>query len=126
MPSKIEETCEFKPVFDEKGLISCIVSDAATGAVLMMAWMNKEALDLTLSTGEAHYWSRSRQKLWRKGETSGAVQKLVELLVDCDQDCLLMRVEVQGNVNDTCHTGRESCFYRKVAKDAGGKVVLKF
>jgi phosphoribosyl-AMP cyclohydrolase len=117
-----DETTEFKPVFDEKGLIPCVTTDKS-GAVLMVAYMNREALDLTLETGEAHYWSRSRNELWHKGATSGETQKLIEMKVDCDQDCILITVEMQGQKQAACHTGRRSCFYRVVGKN--GKLVFK-
>lgn len=96
--------------FDEKGLIPVIVQDHQSGQVLMMAYMNKEALMRTLSSGEAHYWSRSRQTLWHKGETSGNYQHLIAMQVDCDLDCLLMQVKTDG---PACHTGHQSCFYRQ-------------
>ncbi len=108
----------FAPRFDDKGLITAVTIEAATGAVLMVAHMNAEALSLTIETGEVHYFSRSRSKLWKKGETSGEVQKLVEILVDCDQDALLVRVEQTGR-GAACHTGRETCFYRRVAVEKG-------
>lgn len=108
----IEETTEFRPRFDAAGLITC-VTVAADGRVLMVAGMNAEALRLTVETGIVHYWSRSRGKLWRKGDTSGQLQRLVELRVDCDQDVLLARVAVGGD-GGACHTGRPTCFYRVV------------
>ena len=94
------------------GLVPAIVQDAATGRVLMFAWMNREALALTQATGEAHYWSRSRRRLWRKGEESGHIQKVQELRIDCDADAVLLRVEQQGGI--ACHTGRERCFFRRL------------
>lgn len=97
--------------WDQDGLVPAIAQDAETGTVLMMAWMNREALALTASEGRAIYWSRSRQKLWRKGEESGHVQKLHELRLDCDNDVVLMKVEQIGGI--ACHTGRQSCFYRQ-------------
>lgn len=111
--SAIEESDTFTPRFDADGLIPCVAIDAADGDVLMMAWMNAEALALTLKTGVAHYWSRSRQAIWKKGETSGAVQRVIELSTDCDQDVLLLRAEVASR-NGTCHTGRTTCFYRSI------------
>ena len=111
----IEETTRFTPRFDAAGLITC-VTIAADGRVLMVAGMNAEALRLTLETGIVHYWSRSRGTLWRKGDTSGQVQRLVELRVDCDQDAVLARVTVGGD-GGACHTGRPSCFYRVVQPD---------
>jgi phosphoribosyl-AMP cyclohydrolase len=101
------------PRFDASGLIAAVAVDAESGEVLMLAWMNAEALALTLGTGEAHYYSRSRQALWKKGETSGQVQTVVELRVDCDQDAVLLKVRVQGD-GGACHVGFRSCFYRVV------------
>jgi phosphoribosyl-AMP cyclohydrolase len=118
MPAGIEEAGRFTPRFDADGLIPCIAVDAATGDVLMMAWMNAEALQRTLETGFAHYWSRSRRTLWKKGETSGALQRVVELRTDCDQDTLLVSVSVSERAG-TCHTGRPSCFYRSVPLGPG-------
>ena len=108
-----EETLEFRPKYNANGLIPCITTNKE-GQVLMFAWMNAEALRKTLETGEAYYWSRSRNELWRKGATSGHVQKTVEMRVDCDQDCLLLTVE---DVSAACHTGRPACFYRVVEKN---------
>jgi len=101
------------PRFDDNGLIAAVVTHAETGEVLMLAWMNAEALQLTLETGEAHYWSRSRQELWHKGATSGQVQVLEELRIDCDQDAVWLKVWPQGD-GGACHTGQRSCFYRVV------------
>ena len=98
--------------FDERGLVPAIAQSAATGQVLMMAWMSRETLEATLATKEVTYWSRSRHKIWRKGETSGHTQKLVEALVDCDGDVLLLKVDQLG---PACHTGAPSCFYRQLA-----------
>jgi phosphoribosyl-AMP cyclohydrolase len=112
--SELEEGEAFTPRFDRDGLIACVTKDAADGQILMLAYMNEEALRLTIETGFAHYWSRSRQTLWRKGATSGQVQKVKEIRVDCDQDALLLTVEPGGD-GGACHTGRHSCFYRKVA-----------
>ena len=109
---QVEEGTELAPKFDEHGLIPVVTTDLATGTVLMHAYMNAEALSRTIQTGEAHYWSRSRQKLWRKGETSGLIQKVAELLIDDDQDCLWLRVEITGGAS--CHVGYRSCFYRRV------------
>lgn len=95
--------------YNERGLIPCIVQDAESGDVLMMAWMNEESLTLTLEQGETWFWSRSRQELWHKGATSGNVQKVIELLYDCDGDTLLARVDAAG---PACHTGERTCFYR--------------
>lgn len=109
----LEEGDAFSPRFDAQGLIVCVVSHAETHEVLMLAYMNEEALRLTLETGVAHYWSRSRRALWRKGDTSGQTQRLAEMRVDCDQDALWLRVYPGGD-GGACHTGRVSCFYRKV------------
>jgi phosphoribosyl-AMP cyclohydrolase len=103
-------------VFDEKGLIPSVVQDANSREVLMVAYMNKESLRLTLQTGETHFWSRSRQCLWHKGETSGNVQRVREILFDCDADTLLIKVDQHGNA---CHTGRRSCFHRQVDTRTG-------
>ena len=109
----LEESAVFSPRFDAGGLVTVVVTDAEDGMMLMVAHMNAEALALTLETGIAHYWSRSRNALWKKGETSGNVQKIVEMLTDCDQDAIWLRVKVMGH-DATCHTGRRSCFYRTV------------
>jgi phosphoribosyl-AMP cyclohydrolase len=119
-PSDVETTARFSPRFDEHGLVTCIVVDAGDGAVLMLAHMNKEALDRTADTGEAWFWSRSRKALWRKGETSGNTLQVEELLVDCDQDALLLRVRVGGK-GVACHTGRRSCFYRRLPLGVGNE-----
>lgn len=112
----IEAGLLFMPKFDADGLIPAIAQDGETGAVLMMAWMNEEALRLTIETGWATYWSRSRKALWRKGETSGHGQRVLALKVDCDQDCLLLSVRQEG---PACHTGATACFYRLVADETG-------
>jgi phosphoribosyl-AMP cyclohydrolase len=118
----LEEGALFTPRFSSDGLITCVTVDASSGEVLMLAHMNREALDKTLASGIMHYWSRSRAALWRKGDTSGQVQSLIELRVDCDQDALLARVNVGGD-GGACHTGRRSCFYRKVeSADAGPRL----
>ncbi|MEJ5079910.1 MULTISPECIES: phosphoribosyl-AMP cyclohydrolase [unclassified Ochrobactrum] len=114
----IEEGAVFMPRFDASGLITAVVTDAQDGELLMVAHMNDEALRLTLETGIAHYWSRSRSKLWKKGETSGNLQSVIELRTDCDQDALWLKVRVAGD-GPTCHTGRRSCFYRQVQSDNG-------
>jgi len=101
--------------WNSDGLVPAIAQDADTGVILMMAWMNREALELTVIENRAIYWSRSRQKLWRKGEESGHVQHLIELRLDCDSDVIMMKVNQVGDI--ACHTGRQSCFYR-VFKDA--------
>jgi phosphoribosyl-AMP cyclohydrolase len=113
---ELENGTEFTPRFDEKGLISTIVVEAASGDVLMFAFMNAEALALTIETGEAHFWSRSRNSLWRKGETSGNVLRVVEMRTDCDQDVVLLRVATSGD-GVACHTGQKSCFYRRIERD---------
>jgi len=111
-----------RPNFDASGLVTCVTTDATTGALLMVAHMNAEALSRTIASGEAWYFSRSRNALWRKGETSGQVQRVVEMRVDCDQDAIWLRVEQTGAA---CHTGRESCFYRRVTLgDGGGALIL--
>ncbi|MEO0712702.1 MAG: phosphoribosyl-AMP cyclohydrolase [Pseudomonadota bacterium] len=109
-----DETSELRPAFNADGLIAAIAQDADTGAVLMMAWMNAEALKATLDTGRATYWSRSRGALWVKGESSGHAQAVVALRVDCDQDAVLLTVRQAGSA---CHTGRKSCFYRQADKN---------
>jgi phosphoribosyl-AMP cyclohydrolase len=103
------------PKWDAAGLITAVASDAATGEVLMIAHMNADALAATIATGEAHYWSRSRAALWHKGATSGHIQRVVEMRIDCDQDAIWLKVEPAG---PACHTGERSCFYRRI--DAGG------
>ena len=109
-----DETAELRPKFDADGLLAAIAQDAESGEVLMLAWMNAEALKQTLATGRAVYWSRSRQARWRKGDTSGHEQHVVEVRIDCDQDAVLLRVKQDGAA---CHTGRRSCFYRVADKD---------
>ena len=100
--------------FDANGLAPAVVQDAASGKVLMLAYMNQDALDLTLSTGETHFWSRSRQEMWHKGATSGNVQRVVDLRLDCDGDAILVRVVPAG---PACHTGAESCFFNLVDEE---------
>lgn len=113
MASDLDETDRFLPRFDSSGLITAIVSDARDNAVLMVAHMNAEALRLTQETGIAHFWSRSRNSLWKKGETSGETLEVCEILTDCDQDVLLVKALPQGK-GAACHTGRRSCFYRRI------------
>jgi phosphoribosyl-AMP cyclohydrolase len=113
----IEEGLTFKPKFDASGLVTCVATDAGTGEMLMVAHMNDEALRKTIASGEAWYFSRSRNALWRKGESSGHVQRVVEMRMDCDQDAVWIRVEQTGAA---CHTGRRSCFYRAVTAGEGG------
>lgn len=128
---QVEEGVDLAPKFDERGLITVVTTDADSGELLMQGYMNAEALRLTIQTGEAHYWSRSRQVLWHKGATSGFVQKVRELLVDDDQDCIWLRVEVAGGAS--CHVGYRSCFYRSVpvgrdfeARSADGRIDLEW
>ena len=109
---QVEEGTDLAPKFDERGLITAVTTDATSGEVLMQGYMNAEALMLTIRTGEAHYFSRSRQVLWHKGATSGLTQKVVELMIDDDQDCIWLRVDVAGGAS--CHVGYRSCFYRRV------------
>jgi phosphoribosyl-AMP cyclohydrolase len=111
--NELEEGVAFTPRFDADGLIVCVTKDARDGQILMLAYMNAAALRLTIETGVAHYWSRSRRTLWRKGDTSGQIQKVTEIRTDCDQDALLVTVEPSGE-GCACHTGRRSCFYRKI------------
>ncbi len=115
---QIEEGSAFSPKFDDAGLIPAIVTDAGSGDVLMFAWMNAEALRLTLDEGVATFYSRSRGKLWKKGETSGEVLKVTEVRTDCDQDVIWLKVEPQGR-GAACHTGRRSCFYRVIRAEDG-------
>jgi phosphoribosyl-AMP cyclohydrolase len=114
----VEEGLAFAPKFDADGLITCIATDARSGEVLMLAHMNAEALRRTVESGEAWYYSRSRKALWRKGETSGHGQRVIEMRVDCDQDAVWIKVEQTGP--GACHTGRRSCFYRAVRRGAQG------
>jgi phosphoribosyl-AMP cyclohydrolase len=111
--SELERGTILTPRFGPDGLIAAIATDADTGEILMFAWMNDEALRLTLDTREAHYWSRSRGELWHKGATSGQIQQVAEIRVDCDQDAVWLKVRAQGN-GGACHTGARSCFYRVV------------
>jgi phosphoribosyl-AMP cyclohydrolase len=113
---KIDETTAPELAFDASGLIGAIITDSRDNAVLMFAWMNHDALKATRKTGLIHFWSRSRKKLWMKGETSGETFKVDGIFVDCDQDCLLIKVTPQGKGN-ACHTGRRSCFYRRLEGD---------
>lgn len=122
MCETIEETREFQPRWNADGLMPCIAQDVETGDVLMMAWVNDHVLRLSLETREAHYWSRSRSEIWHKGASSGAIQEIEDILIDCDQDCLIYKVRVKKR-SDTCHTGREDCFYRRM-KMADGTIVL--
>lgn len=126
-PDAIEEGTTFQPKFDADGLIPAIVTDVESGAVLMFAWMNSEALMHTLKTSEAHFWSRSRGALWRKGEESGNGLRVVELRTDCDQDVVWLTVSFTGKPA-ACHTGRKSCFYRSIplGQDAGPALKMQF
>jgi len=128
---QVEEGNDLAPKFDDRGLITVVTTDADSGELLMQGYMNAEALGLTIQTGEAHYYSRSRQVLWHKGATSGFVQKVRELLVDDDQDCIWLRVDVTGGAS--CHVGYRSCFYRSVpvgasfaARQSDGHVDLEW
>ncbi len=128
---QVEEGSDLAPKFDELGLITAVTTDADSGELLMQGYMNAEALSLTIQTGEAHYFSRSRKVLWRKGATSGLVQKVRELLIDDDQDCIWLRVDVAGGAS--CHVGYRSCFYRRVPvaeafenQQSGGNIDLEW
>lgn len=116
---QVEEGLELAPKFDERGLITAVTTDYSTGELLMVGYMNAEALTRTIETGEAHYFSRSRQALWHKGATSGLVQKVRELLIDDDQDCVWLRVDITGGAS--CHVGYRSCFYRRVPAGVRGE-----
>jgi phosphoribosyl-AMP cyclohydrolase len=117
--TELEEGLTLAPRFDANGLITCVATHADTGEVLMVAHMNDEALRLTIATGQAHYWSRSRRTLWLKGETSGQIQTVEEMRIDCDQDAVWIKVRVGGD-GGCCHTGRHSCFYRVQPTAEGG------
>jgi phosphoribosyl-AMP cyclohydrolase len=119
----LEEGLALTPKFDADGLVTCVTTDAGSGEVLMVAHMNAEALARTIATGEAWYFSRSRRALWKKGETSGHTQRVLEMRVDCDQDAIVIKVEQSGGA---CHTGRRSCFYRAVPLGKTGAVALEF
>lgn len=120
---QVEEGTELAPKFDENGLIPVVTTDAASGEVLMHGYMNAEALEKTIATGEAHYWSRSRQELWHKGATSGLIQKVVEIRIDDDQDAVWLRAAVQGGAS--CHVGYRSCFFRSVPVGAATSAPAK-
>ncbi len=117
----IEEGLEFIPKFDDNGLIPAIAQDAKTGQILMVAYMNRAALNVTIQTGYATYFSRSRQKLWKKGEESGHFQKVEQILVDCDQNCLILKVAVDAG---QCHVGYQSCFYRALKQGSNKELVF--
>jgi phosphoribosyl-AMP cyclohydrolase len=121
---EVEEGRTFSPKLDADGLVTCVATDARSGEVLMVAHMNAAALQKTIATGEAWYFSRSRRTLWRKGETSGHVQRVIEMRIDCDQDAVWIRVEQEGS--GACHTGRRSCFYRAVPLGKPGAATLEF
>ena len=122
---QVEESTELAPKFDENGLIPVVTTDFSSGEVLMQGYMNEEALKKTISLGEAVYFSRSRQALWHKGKTSGLIQKIKEIRIDDDQDCVWLKVDVKGGAS--CHVGYRSCFYRSIPMDNNkSKVVLKF
>ena len=122
---QVEESTELAPKFDENGLIPVVTTDFSSGEVLMQGFMNEEALKLTIKNGEAVYFSRSRNTIWHKGKTSGLVQKIKEIRIDDDQDCVWLRVEVVGGAS--CHVGYRSCFYRSIPIDNNNsKIVLKF
>lgn len=120
-----EEGTAFRPRFDKDGLVTAVACDWQTREVLMLAFMNAEALKLTIDTGKAHYWSRSRRAIWLKGETSGNVQIVRDIRTDCDQDAIVMMVEIQGD-QASCHTGRVSCFYRSIKRTKDGSYALNF
>ncbi|MFC0243743.1 phosphoribosyl-AMP cyclohydrolase [Rhodopseudomonas telluris] len=118
----VEEGIALRPKFDASGLVTCVTTDARSGDVLMVAHMNAEALEKTVQSGDAWYYSRSRKRLWKKGESSGHVQKVLEMRVDCDQDAVWIKVDQSGGA--ACHTGRTSCFYRRIDRDASGEPLL--
>ena len=124
MSDPIEEGLLLAPKFDADGLVTCVVTDAKSGGLLMVAHMNAEALKRTIESGDAWYFSRSRKALWKKGESSGHTQRVVEMRVDCDQDAVWIKVEQQGA--GACHTGRRSCFYRVVPLRQTGTIALEF
>lgn len=120
----VEQGLSLLPRFDAQGLVAAVVTDAATGEVLMLAWMTADALRLTIDTGLAHFWSRSRARIWKKGEESGNLLEIVEMRVDCDQDAVWLKVRVQGD-GVACHTGARSCFYRIVPVGVPGSTRLE-
>lgn len=122
--SEIETGTAFQPKFDADGLIAVVVTDVRTNVVLMVGYMNAEALRRTIETGQAWYWSRSRQAYWKKGEISGQTQHVEEIRTDCDQDAIWIRVTVAGN-GATCHVGYNSCFFRKIVPSDGGDISLQ-
>ena len=123
---QVEEGNEFAPKFDENGLMPVVTTDAKTGDVLMLGYQNAEAVKMTIETGEAYYWSRSRKCLWHKGATSGLIQKVIDIRIDDDQDAIWLKVELQG-LEASCHVGYRSCFYRSIPfGEKNSKLVLKF
>lgn len=120
----LEEGSEFTPRYGADGLVAVVCTDAASGDVLMLAWANAEAVALTLETGYAHFWTRSRKRIWRKGEESGNQLRVMEMRTDCDQDALWLKVAVEGN-GVACHTGRVSCFYRRVVSADGSARLVR-
>lgn len=120
--AELEQGLALTPRFDGAGGIAAVATDADTGEVLMLAWMNAEALALTISTGEAHFWSRSRGRIWKKGEDSGNVLSVIELRTDCDQDAVWLRVRISGH-GAACHTGHRTCFYRSIPVGGGSATV---
>lgn len=123
--AELEDGSVLSPRFSADGLVTAVTVDARDNTVLMVAHMNAEALRLTIDTGIAHYWSRSRSQIWKKGETSGNMQSVKEIRIDCDQDCVLLKVETAGD-GANCHTGRKSCFYRVLDKTDDGQPRLVF
>jgi phosphoribosyl-AMP cyclohydrolase len=130
MTVQVDESDKLSPNYDKDGLIAAIAQDASTKEILMLAWMNAEAFEKTRATGEAHYWSRSRGELWHKGKTSGNIQRVKEIRIDCDQDAVVLLVDQTGE--GACHTGRKSCFYRAVEegglrfREADPEILTKF
>ena len=122
---QVEEGSELAPKFDDNGLIPVVISDYSSNDILMHGYMNQESLKKTIDTGEAHYWSRSRQLLWKKGATSGMIHRVKEILIDDDQDAIWLKVEVEG-LGASCHVGYKSCFYRKIIKKDDSSIRLEF
>tara|TARA_Y100001936_G_C15665254_1_gene453309 strand:+ start:56 stop:532 length:477 start_codon:yes stop_codon:yes gene_type:complete len=122
---QVEEGSELAPKFDDNGLIPVVISDYSSNDILMHGYMNQESLKQTIDTGEAHYWSRSRQLLWKKGATSGMIHRVKEILIDDDQDAIWLKVEVEG-LGASCHVGYKSCFYRKIINEKDSSIRLEF
>ena len=122
---QVEESSDLAPSFDSHGLMPVVTTDINTGDVLMIGYMNKESLELTIKTKKAHYWSRSREKVWKKGETSGLFQNVIELRIDDDQDSLWLKVDIEGS-GASCHVGYKSCFYRSVPLGENDEISLNF